>query len=153
MSALADQPQQKVRGRPFKKGETGNRTGRPKGSRDRATLLAENLMRDDLPAVVRSVVDAAISGDTTAAKLVLERLVPLRRGRPVSIDLPRITCARDLVEAAGRVTQAVATGKLTTDEGAAMTTIVDFQRRAIETLDLEQRLAALESRVEQNATT
>ena len=34
----------KQRGRPFKKGKSGNPKGRPEGSRNNATILAQNLL-------------------------------------------------------------------------------------------------------------
>ena len=144
LDAPADVPQQKTRGRPFQKGQCGNPGGRPKGTRHHATLLAERLMESDVPDVVRAVVDAAKGGDMTACKFILERIVPIRRGRPILIDLPAINCAQDLVNAAGRVVDAVASGELTTEEGAALVSVVDFQRRAIESSDFESRLMALE---------
>jgi len=38
----------------------------------------------------------------------------------------------------------VATGELSPEEGAAVAAILEVQRRAVETVELERRLAALE---------
>ena len=105
-----------------------------------------------MPDVVRRVIEGAKNGDMAAAKLIIERVVPLRRGRPVQIDLPKVNCARDVVAAAAAITSEVAAGALTPDEGATLTTIVDFQRRAIETADLEARLQAIEERMDRDGT-
>ena len=109
-------------------------------------------MQDDLPEIVRTVIVAARGGDMVAAKLVLERVVPQRRGAPVEIDLPKVHCARDVVAAAAAITDEVAAGRITPDEGSALTLLVDFQRRAIETADLETRLQALEEKMEADGT-
>jgi hypothetical protein len=143
---MTDNSQPKQRGKPFKKGLSGNPAGRPKGSRHPVALLAERLMEADVPDIIRAVVAAAINGDMVAAKIVLERLVPTRRGRPISIDLPKIECARDVIAAASRVMAAVASGELTIEEGASLTVVAEFARRAIETADLESRIAVLEAR-------
>jgi hypothetical protein len=74
----------KSRGRPF---EPGN-AGKPKGARHRATMLAEQLISADIEAVTRAVIGAAEGGDMVAARLILERLVPVRKGRPIAFDLP-----------------------------------------------------------------
>jgi hypothetical protein len=58
------------------------------------TLLAENLMADDAEGVVRKVVEAAVAGDMTAARLILDRIAPPRRGRPVPIALPEVVFPR-----------------------------------------------------------
>ena len=96
-------PEKPVRmhdGRPWRKGVSGNPKGRAPGTRNHSTKVAEALMASDLPEVVRRVIDAARGGDMVAAKLILERLVPLRRGAPVQLDLPKVNCARDVVAAA-----------------------------------------------------
>jgi hypothetical protein len=52
-------------------------------------------MAGDAEAVVRAVIDVAKGGDMTAARLVLDRIAPPCRGRPVRLDLPPIVCAAD----------------------------------------------------------
>jgi hypothetical protein len=44
----------------------------------------------------------------------------------------------------GAVAGAVATGELSPEEGAAVAGILEAQRRAVETVEMEGRLAALE---------
>ena len=63
----------------------GNR-GKPKGARHRSTVLAEKMMADDVAGIVESVLTAAKAGDMTACRIILDRLVPVRRGRPVLFD-------------------------------------------------------------------
>ena len=99
----------KTRGRPFPPGNPG----RPKGSRHRLTVLAEKLMEDDAEEVVRAVIAAAKGGDMTAARLVLERISPPRKGRPVTFDLAPGETADDILTALGGVVRAVAGGDLT----------------------------------------
>jgi len=129
-----------TRGRPF---EPGN-PGKPRGARHRLTVLAETLMEEDAAEVVRSVITAAKAGDMTAARLVLERIVPPRKGCPVVFDLPPVESAADVLVALGSVVQAVAEGTLTPDEGTIVAGLLESKRRAIETVEIERRLAALE---------
>jgi len=44
---------------------------------------------------------------------VLDRVWPIRKGRPVALDLPRITTATDVATALGLVADAVGAGELT----------------------------------------
>jgi hypothetical protein len=62
----------------WKKGQSGNPAGMSKGTRHRATMLAEKLMEDDAENTVQAVVNAAKAGDPTAMRLCIERLVPVR---------------------------------------------------------------------------
>jgi hypothetical protein len=48
-------------------------------------------------AALRKVVEAAGSGDIRAADILLRRLWPERKGRPVALDLPALRAPQDLV--------------------------------------------------------
>lgn len=135
-----------VRGRPFKKGESGNRAGKPKGARHKTTLLAEKLMQDDAKAIVAAVLTAARDGDMTAARIVLDRIAPARRDNPVQFDLPKIESAADAAKAMGAILGAVAKGELTPTEADGVTRIVEGFVKALEASEFEMRLRALEER-------
>ena len=129
-----------TRGRPFQEGNPG----RPKGAKHKTTILAEKLMADDVEGVVKAVIDAARTGDMAAARIILDRLVPVRKGRPVEIDLPEVRTAGDVLAAMGAVLDHVADGEITPDEGATVAGILEMKRRTLELVEIERRLAALE---------
>ncbi len=58
--------------------------------------------------------------------------------------LPPVASAADLVPALAAVVAAMARGELTPDEANAICAVLESQRRAIETAELEARVAALE---------
>lgn len=93
---------------------------------------------------MRGVVAAAKGGDMRAADILLRRLWPERKGRPVLLDLPAITAPSDIVAALCAMADAMAAGELSPEEGAAVAGVLETQRRAVETLELERRIAALE---------
>lgn len=139
-------PGEKPRGRPF---EPGN-PGKPRGARSRATMLAEKLMQDDAEAVVNAVINAAKGGDMVAARLVLERLVPVRKGRPVEIALPPVETPADILTALSAVVASMAAGDITPEEAVTVAAVLEGQRKAIETTNIEARLSALEQQQEKN---
>ena len=96
--------------------------------------------------IMKAVITAAQNGDMRAAEIILRRLWPEGKGRPVRVEIPPIRSAADLPIAVGAVTEAVAAGDLTPDEAQSLATLLELQRRAIETAELEQRIAALETR-------
>jgi len=102
------------------------------------------MAEDDAKAVLEKQLELAKAGDQQAAQLVLSRIWPIRRGRPVSLPLPPIDTASDLVKALGAVANAVGAGELTPEEGAAFSAVLETKRRAIETSELEARIVALE---------
>ena len=123
---------------------TSGNAGRPKGARNRTTMAVLELLEGQAEALTQRAVELALSGDTTALRLCLERVAPPRKDAPVQFALPKMTSAKDAAEAAAAVLQAVSEGDLTPTEGAQVMGLVDSFRRTLETSELEARLAALE---------
>ena len=121
--------------------------GKPAGARHRATRAAEALLDGQVEALTQKCVDLALEGDTTALRLCLERILPPRKGRTVKIDLPLVQTPSDALRASSAIVDAVARGQLTPDDGGALAGLVEAQRRAIETVELEERLQAVEQRL------
>ncbi len=131
----------------FQKGISGNPRGKPKGTRARITVLGEKLLQDDADTIVRAVIEAAKGGDPTAMRLCVERLIPVRKGRPIEFDLPPVETASDITKALGVIAKQMADGELSPDEAGAVASVIETQRRAIETVELEERLRTLEVRM------
>jgi len=130
----------------WKRGQSGNPRGRPKGSRNRITLVALAAMEEGAEAIARRMVELAKDGDISAARLVLERLVPPARERPVSMAMPDTSTAEGISAAQQTILQAAASGELLPGEAATLAGIVETRRKALETEELERRVAALEER-------
>ena len=145
MSDSAANGAPKQRGRPFKPGQSGNPRGTRAGSRNRATLALDALAAGEASDVLKATVERAKAGDMAAARIVLDRCWPVRRGRPVRLDLPKMRTPADLAFALGAVAQSVVRGELSPEEGAAVAAVLETHRRAIETAQLEQRVSSLEA--------
>jgi hypothetical protein len=130
---------------PFHKGECGNPAGRPRGSRNRATLLMEGLLADDAEAIGRKAIEMAKQGDMAAIRLCMDRLAPARKGQPVAFELPPLDKPADSVAAAAEIVAGVAAGELTPAEGADLAKVVDIYVRAIATQAFDERLTKLEA--------
>ena len=86
----------------------------------------------------------ALGGDAAAMRLVMERLCPPRRERPVSLAMPKINAASDLIGAAAALTDATAAGDITPGEAASLSALVGNVAKAIETVEIVARLERLE---------
>jgi Family of unknown function (DUF5681) len=129
----------------FEKGRSGNPAGRPPGSRNKATILAESIFEGEAEAIIRMAIDKAREGDITAIRLCLERVFPRLRDRATVFDLPPINGAPDALAALSTIVAGVSGGELTAAEGSELSKLVDHYLRALEAKDFEQRLRMLES--------
>jgi hypothetical protein len=124
----------------------GNRggPGRPKGARHAALAALDAIGTEAAEEVLRRVVEDAKAGDLRAAEVLMRRLWPERKGRPVEVALPPVASAADLVPALAAVVAAMGRGELTPEEAQAVCAVLELQRKTIESAQLEARVAALE---------
>jgi hypothetical protein len=127
--------------RGFQKGNPG----RPKGARNKATVMAERLMEKDIKGVINVIVGAALNGDLQACKIIMDKIVPQAKSRRVEFPMPPIESLADVAEAYDGLWKAVSTGRLAIDEAQALGTILDKQAEFMRSRDLERRIERLES--------
>ena len=141
----ADQDRRDTR---FKPGQSGNPSGRPKGSRHRVTLLAEQMVDGAAEEIVGKVIEHAKLGDPIALKMLMDRILPVRKERPTQFELPPINAPTDLPTAFAAISSAVADGEITLAEGAEASRLVENYARAVEVTELAARIDALEKKVD-----
>ena len=128
----------------FKPGKSGNPNGRPSGSRSKVLTALDALGEGEAEAIVIALVNKAKEGDAIAARTILDRVWPARKGARVQFDLPIVTSAEELPGAVSAVTRQVSDGEISPDEGTAIVALLEAHRKALETSDLATRVAALE---------
>lgn len=116
------------------------------GARNKASLMAEQLFIDDIQGICESVVSQAKSGNIQAAKIILDRLFPASKDRPISIELPSITTSHDILKAVGAIVQAVAHGEISPLEGEALAKIIQAFAQVLQSHEFDQRLSTLEQK-------
>jgi len=134
----------------FTKGTSGNPDGRPKGARNKATLIIEQLLDDDAEVIGKKAIEMAKAGDSTALRLCLDRIAPARKDRHISFKLPKLEKPEQAVLAAADIVAAVADAELTPSEAADMMKLVEGYTRILEAEDHEQRLRILEGQLNGN---
>jgi Family of unknown function (DUF5681) len=128
----------------WRKGESGNPRARAPGTRNRVTVIAEALIGGQAKELTQKAIDLALSGDPTALRLCLERLVPPARERPCFFKLPSLKTTGDAIAALALITDGLANGKLLPREAEAVSNVVAAFTKTVELTALEDRLAALE---------
>lgn len=133
--------EKKKRGR-WKAGESGNPSGRKPGTGAVAKL--RNSIAAHLPEIIAQLVSKAAEGDTQAARLLLERVLPPMRAteQPVTLAL---SPDAGLTAQGVAIVQAVADGTLAPGQGAQLLTGLGSLARIKEIDELEKRITQLES--------
>ena len=119
-------------------------SGRPKGSRNKATIAIESLLQGQAEALIQTGVSIALEGDSFALRLCMERIAPAPKDQPISFSLPKMNNALDASEAAGSVLTAVSDRALKPIEATRVMGLINSYRRTLELTDIEERLRALE---------
>jgi len=119
-------------------------SGRPRGSRNKATIAIESLIEGQAEALTQAAVSKALEGDSVALRLCMDRIAPPPKDAVVTFSMPTISNALDAAEAAGSVLTAVSKGDLTPLEATRVMGLVDSYRRTLELTVIEKRLQALE---------
>jgi hypothetical protein len=128
-----------ARGRPFAKGNPG----RPRGSKNRTTAIAQALLADEETELVRKGIEVAKAGDVQMLKFLLDRLLP--KDRLINIDIPRLDFADDAIDGMAAISDAIAKGQITPSEGAALSSMISGFSRTIDIWELSRRIEAIEA--------
>ena len=131
----------------FKSGQSGNPNGRPMGSLNKVTLAAQTLLDGEAKALTRTCIKKALEGDMMALRVCMDRILPARKGRPITVALPEVSTIEGIVEALGVVTSAAAAGEITPNDAATLAGVLETKRKAIETQEIERRITAIEAQV------
>ena len=125
----------------YRKGESGNPAGRPKGTADRRTELRA-LLQPHAEQLIAKAVSVALEGDTTALRICLDRLIPTMKASDASVELGALPGS--LSEQGEAVLRAAAGGDITPHQAATIMQAIAAQARIVEMSELEERIKRLE---------
>ena len=123
----------------FRKGMSGNPAGRPRGSRNRATLMAQEMLDANAAILISKIIERAIAGDPVALRFCLARILAPRRAPPIALELPPLDTQQDLALAMAAIGEAAAGGDVTPAEASDLARVVEAATRTIEAREAEYR--------------
>ena len=129
----------------FKPGESGNPAGRPKGSRNRNSNQLKQRLMENAEGILDAMVAQALAGDSAAAALVVNRVLPTLRPQSELVTFT-LHVDQPISRQAEEVLLAISRGEVAPDVGKKVIEAIQSlaQVRAVE--DLAQRIEALEAK-------
>ena len=129
-----------------------NKGGRPKLDYIAVTKVArarfDTLAAESIEAVFQAVLTAATQdGDMAAAKLLIDRVIPSRRGAPVSFHIRPLKTPEDCGRAYADLLDDVGAGRLTPDEAQTISAIVAKRAELFPSVELAAEIEALKEQL------
>jgi len=134
----------------FRPGESGNPAGRPRGAKNKATILAEEAMAEKVGAVVDKLVERALAGSTSAIRQFLDRNLPMPRGC-IGFDLPDLRGPRGIADAQEALIMAVATRQVPPRDAECVMNLIDRFQSTLQTEKNMARYAEIDAERERQA--
>lgn len=133
--------QKKRRATSWKRGQSGNPAGRPRGVPNPQAKLRKMI---DAEGIVKALQEKALTGNTRAAELLLERALPPLRAVAEPVKLPGLSNAATLTAKAECIVALTAQGRLSPDVATALLGAIGQLAKTTEIDELTRRLEALE---------
>lgn len=127
----------------MKQGETRNPMGRPKGLPDKRDIY--NLIKEDLPAILEKLTKLAKEGDAAAARLLLERSVPVMKPEHLAAPIP--IGGNTPLEKAESVIKAVTEGAISPAQAQQTMQLIGAAAQIAASTELLRRVEDLEQRL------
>ena len=129
----------------------GTKTGgRKAGVPNKATSEIRALAREHGPDALKELARLANEAQSEQARIsACNALIDRGYGRSqasqlIEIELPDISKIDGITSALSAIVRATATGQITPSEAQALSSVIETQRKAIETVELEERIEQLE---------
>jgi len=105
----------------FKKGNKASK-GRPLGSKNKTTVMLEQIGLESAQEIYRHWIDMALGktkeGDAMACKQILDRVCPIKKGRTIDLEFEHypIRMIQDVNKLSEHITTMVITGEMSAEE-------------------------------------
>ena len=126
----------------FQKGKSGNPSGRPRGTTE-STRLRKQISKH-APEIIQNLLDMANDGDTTASKILLDRVCPPLKSQSLPVKLP--IGDGDLSAQGSQILNLMSFGHLPVDDASGLLTALSNLAKLQEFDSLVERLENLEQR-------
>jgi len=118
-------------------------------SRNRTTLLAEELLDSHAEAVVSQALALAEKVDAQMLRILLGHILPRRRELPLKTGPLPMGTAAELSQASQKLMNKVTSGQIGLSDAKGIADLLEHRRQILETENLEKRVRAIEQKTDE----
>ena len=126
-------------------GSSGNPRGYLGTAKNRALAMLDGLFELHAQNLGDVLIEKALNGNMLAMKLILDRVSPVRKVRPINLDWPAINTLGDVDAAMTQLLAATIRGDVDADQARMLSDLLEAKKRTLEAADLERRITLLEA--------
>lgn len=112
----------------FKAGQSGNPSGRRRGTPNKRTQLAK-LLEPHAEELITKLVELARAGDIQALRLCIERLIPKAEYAPIEIELPDVISVAQLPDVKRMILAAALEGKISVGDAEKLAILISHEAK------------------------
>jgi len=131
------------RGRPFEPGNHFGR-GRPRGSRNKKTLIARQLLDEHADSILRKAMLTGLQGDSPMLQALLSYILPRPKDTPLKTEVLRTATAKELSQSMDVILKRACDGQITLTQAQQLAALIEARRQLLQTEEFETRLGILE---------
>ena len=131
------------RGRPFEPGNHFGR-GRPRGSRNKKTLIVRQLLDEHSDSILRKAVLTGLQGDSPMLQALLSYILPRPKDTPLKTEVLRTATAKELSQSMDVILKRACDGQITLTQAQQLAALIEARRQLLQTEEFETRLGILE---------
>ena len=131
------------RGRPFEPGNHFGR-GRPRGSRNKKTLIARQLLDEHADSILRKAMLTGLQGDSPMLQALLSYILPRPKDTPLKTEVLRTATAKELSQSMDVILKRACDGQITLMQAQQLAALIEARRQLLQTEEFETRLGILE---------
>jgi hypothetical protein len=131
------------RGRPFEPGNHFGR-GRPRGSRNKKTLIARQLLDEHADSILRKAMLTGLQGDSPMLQALLSYILPRPKDTPLKTEILRTATAKELSQSMDVILKRACDGQITLTQAQQLAALIEARRQLLQTEEFETRLGILE---------
>jgi hypothetical protein len=131
------------RGRPFEPGNHFGR-GRPRGSRNKKTLIARQLLDEHADSILRKAMLTGLQGDSPMLQALLSYILPRPKDTPLKTEVLQTATAKELSQSMDVILKRACDGQITLTQAQQLAALIEARRQLLQTEEFETRLGILE---------